>query len=77
MKNLKIYLFTLALGLSSLSFSQLVDPGDGGGGVGGAPGPVGGGAPVGSGLISLTILATAYGLFKVRHFVYDSERSLL
>ena len=65
MKKVKIVIFILTIFISTISFAQLTNPGDGSGGVGGAPGPVGGGAPVGSGLIVLLSMGVAYGSKKI------------
>lgn len=76
MKNLKIFFIVASLFLSLFTYGQLTDPGDGAGGVGGAPGPVGGGAPIGSGLISLILLGSAYGLKKTYLSTISDRRSL-
>jgi len=65
MKKIRKTIIIFALLLSTASFAQLSEPGDGAGGVGGAPGPVGGGAPIGSGLVLLMSLGAAYGGRKV------------
>ncbi len=64
MKYVK-YTLTLAIILASfVGFSQVKEPGDPGGNPAGEP-PLGGGAPVGGGMLILLGLGAAYGAFKV------------
>ena len=59
------YILTLAFILASfIGFSQVKEPGDPGGSPSGEP-PLGGGAPVGSGMLILLGLGATYGAFKV------------
>lgn len=64
MKHIRMILIALLISISGIGFAQLTEPGDGTGGVSGAPGPVGGGAPVGSGLLIAIALGTIYGGHK-------------
>jgi len=73
MNKIKFVLVLITIIVSSVSFAQLANPGDGEGGVGDAPGPVGGGAPVGSGLALLISLGAIYGGKKV--YIYRKVRS--
>lgn len=58
------YILALAIILASfVGFSQVKEPGDPGGSPSGEP-PLGGGAPVGEGMLILLGLGTAYGAFK-------------
>jgi len=68
MKKFAKYLGILAFVLmASLAFSQTPPPPNNGSGTPGAGNnPVGGGAPVGSGLIILTAMAAVYGGLKIR-----------
>lgn len=68
MKSLyKLFLIAIIMVFSvSISMAQLTDPGDGPGGDPPADGyPVGGSAPVGSGLAVLIGLGAAYGYKKI------------
>lgn len=58
------YILTLAIILTSfVGFTQVKEPGDPGGTPTGEP-PLGGGAPVGGGMLILMGLGAAYGAFK-------------
>lgn len=62
-KLISILLFGLLMLFTMPSFAQLADPGDGSGGTSGHD-PVGGGAPIGSGLAVILSLGLAYGAKK-------------
>ena len=66
-KALTIILVSLLTVIAIPSFAQLITPpGDGAGGTGGHL-PNGGSAPIGSGLLSLIILASTYTGFKMKY----------
>ena len=66
MKNIKKYIGTLILVFTlSIAFAQTPPPpNNNGSGPGSSNNPVGGGAPVGSGLIILTAMAGGYGFAR-------------
>ena len=68
MKNIKKYIGILVFVLAvSAAFAQTPPPPNNNGSEpGSSNNPVGGGAPVGSGLIMLTAMASAYGGLKLR-----------
>ena len=75
-KILKTLIITTALlSLPALGFSQNTkDPGDPpNGGPGGGAEPVGGNAPIGSGVIILSVLAGSYGSRKVYKLLKEEE----
>ncbi len=77
MKKFKVILFLTVLFITNFAFAQLTKPGDGSGGAGGVGiNPVGGGAPVGTGVYIMLGFALTYGLLRYAVSI-DKEKEVI